>query len=215
MVVAAALLPLALLGLVFLLTWMRIASAARARCQAEGDVIVILGAKAFPTRPSAELGARIDHAAELWRAGVAPRLVCSGGWDGEICEPVVMAEALIGLGVPATSVEVDDRGHSTSATIAAAADYARAGSERIVLVSSPYHLCRLRLEAQRAGLPASVSAPASTPITRNRVAHALQRTREAIAIWRSWLSRAGRRGPAAQPTALAVRGLTGVQAWRT
>lgn len=213
--IAALVIPLAVSGLAFVLTWARIGAATRAEFPAAADLIVILGAQAHPTRPSAELSARLDHAAELWRAGIAPRLVCSGGWDGEICEPLIMAEALIGLGIPATSVEVDERGHSTSATIAAAADYARAGAGHVLLVSSPYHLRRLQLEAQRAGLRASVSAPTSTPITRNRAAHALQRAREAVAIWRSRLSGASHRGPAAQPTALAMPDLAGVQAWRS
>jgi uncharacterized SAM-binding protein YcdF (DUF218 family) len=216
LVIAAIGLPLAVFGLALLVTWTRIRAASRADRPTTADRIVILGAQAHPTRPSAELSARLDHAAELWRAGVAPRLICSGGWDGETCEPLVMAEALVGLGIPAGRVEVDDRGHNTSATVAGAAGHASAGADHVLLVSSPYHLCRLQIEARRAGLRASVSAPASTPITRNRTAHALQQFRETIAIWRSWCRDASRRGPSAQPAASSTTpDLTDAQAWRS
>lgn len=148
------------------------------------DAIVVLGAQAFASRPSAELQARLVHAAELWAAGAGPRVVCSGGWDGEICEPLVMAAALVELGVPDSVVEADDRGFCTRRTVEAAAEHAQGDTGRVVLVSSPYHLRRLRIEARRAGLDAATSAPESTPITRNRRHHAYQLVREALAICR-------------------------------
>jgi uncharacterized SAM-binding protein YcdF (DUF218 family) len=214
LLIAVIVLAPVVLGLCFLITWVRTGAAPDERRPASADLIVVLGAQAFPTRPSAELEARLVHAAELWREGVAPRLVCSGGWDGEVCEPRVMAATLIGLGVPAPNVGIDERGHNTSATVAAAADYARAGTARLVLVSSPYHLCRLRVEARRHGLGAAVSAPESTPITRNRRAHALQRAREVVAIWRACAPGRGRREPAGRTDAHPIPGLTGAQAWR-
>ena len=43
------------------------------------DAIVVLGAAQFDGRPSAVYAARLDRAAELFRQGVAPRIVTTGG----------------------------------------------------------------------------------------------------------------------------------------
>src|SRR5690349_4599910 len=107
-------------------TWARVVTAGHPSRPQRADAIVVLGARALPDRPSRELQARLDHAAALWRSGVAPRIVCSGGWAGDICEPVVMARALVGAGVPGSAVEIDDRGTCTRETVRVADDYARA-----------------------------------------------------------------------------------------
>src|SRR5690349_6292299 len=41
--------------------------------------IVVLGAAQYVGRPSPVLRARLDHAIELWRRGLAPRLIFTGG----------------------------------------------------------------------------------------------------------------------------------------
>jgi len=51
----------------------------------KADALVVLGAAAHACGPSGELRARLDHAAILWRSGVAPRVLVSGGvadWSG-------------------------------------------------------------------------------------------------------------------------------------
>jgi uncharacterized SAM-binding protein YcdF (DUF218 family) len=197
-------------------TWVRVVRTGRAEHDLEGaEAIVVLGAQAFPDRPSPELQARLDHAARLWREGVAGRIVCSGGWDGVICEPIVMARALVMAGVPGSAVEIDDRGTCTRETVHLAQDYARSGAHQVVLVSSPYHLYRLSMEARRIGLAASVSAPCVTPIMRRRRPLARQRAREVFAVWRDIarpVPRPRRRGASLAP--LADPALAGVQAWR-
>jgi uncharacterized SAM-binding protein YcdF (DUF218 family) len=197
-------------------TWARVVLAGRPRPPEHANAIVVLGARALPDRPSRELQARLDHAAALWRLGIARRVVCSGGWDGEICEPLVMAGALISAGIPGSAVEIDDRGTCTRETVHLAADYAGAEAERVMLVSSPYHLHRLSIEARRTGLDASVSAPSATPITRNRRRLARQRAREVLAVWRVVARPVQRpqrarafRAPIGDPA------LAGVLAWRS
>jgi uncharacterized SAM-binding protein YcdF (DUF218 family) len=213
--IAAAAVSLLLLA-VAAWTWGRIVRTGRGPHTVEGaDAIVVLGARALPERPSRELQARLDHAAALWRTGFAGRIVCSGGWDGDICEPVVMASALVAAGVPGAAVEVDDRGTCTRETVHLAADYARVGAKRVLLVSSPYHLHRLSIEARRIGLDASVSAPPATPITRNRRRLARQRAREVVAVWQVLVRPAPRsRRSRAFRAPLGDPALAGVQAWR-
>src|SRR4051812_16168258 len=197
-------------------TWIRVVTSGCPGKPDWADAIVVLGARALPDRPSRELQARLDHAAALWRSGVAPRIVCSGGWAGEICEPLVMARALVDAGIPGAAVEVDDRGACTRETVQVAAGYARAGTDRVLLVSSPYPLYRLSQEARRIGLPASVSAPPSTPIMRNRRRRARQRAREVFAVWRLVARPVrGRRRAHASRAPLRDPALAGVQAWRT
>jgi uncharacterized SAM-binding protein YcdF (DUF218 family) len=43
------------------------------------DAIVVMGAAQYDGRPSPVFAARIDHAIDLFRAGVAPQLVVTGG----------------------------------------------------------------------------------------------------------------------------------------
>ncbi|HET8787683.1 MAG TPA: YdcF family protein, partial [Actinomycetes bacterium] len=43
------------------------------------DAIVVLGAAQYDGRPSAIYEARLEHAVQLWRDGVAPLLVFTGG----------------------------------------------------------------------------------------------------------------------------------------
>ncbi|HEX2610114.1 MAG TPA: YdcF family protein, partial [Gemmatimonadales bacterium] len=43
------------------------------------DAIVVLGAAQYNGRPSPVLRARLDHGLELYREGLAPRIVVTGG----------------------------------------------------------------------------------------------------------------------------------------
>src|SRR4051812_40997698 len=50
--------------------------------RAAADAIVVLGAAQYDGEPSAVFRARLDHAAELYREGVAPRILTIGGGRG-------------------------------------------------------------------------------------------------------------------------------------
>jgi vancomycin permeability regulator SanA len=196
-------------------TWRRVVVIGRSQPRERAEAILVLGARAFPDQPSRELQARLDHAAKLWHQGAAGRIICSGGWDGPVCEPVVMARALIRAGVSGSAVEVDDRGACTRDSVTVAADYARGGASRMLFVSSPYHLYRLTLEARKAGLDASVSAPPSTPITRRRSRCIRQHAREVLGIWRIWVRSRPRAAAGAKLVPLGDPALAGVRSWRS
>ncbi len=51
------------------------------------DVIVVLGAAEYRGRPSPVLKARLDHALELYRKGLAPKIMTTGGAGGIQCSP--------------------------------------------------------------------------------------------------------------------------------
>src|ERR687890_2293595 len=46
------------------------------------SAIVVLGAAQYVGRPSPVLRARLDHAIDLWRKGLAPRVIFTGGGGG-------------------------------------------------------------------------------------------------------------------------------------
>ena len=45
----------------------------------KADAIVVLGAAQYVGRPSPVLRARVDHAVSLWKRGLAPTLILTGG----------------------------------------------------------------------------------------------------------------------------------------
>src|SRR3954471_2212704 len=60
-------------------TWWQIERAGRRVPRNGGQIIVVFGAEAIDGQPSAELAARLRFAASLYRAALAPLILCSGG----------------------------------------------------------------------------------------------------------------------------------------
>jgi vancomycin permeability regulator SanA len=184
-------------GAVLTRTWLTVRRAERVASGTPADAIVVFGARALPDRPSRELQARLDHAVALWRAGRAPVILCSGGVDGEISEAHVMARSLRAAGVPDAAIELDAGGACTRSTVTAALAHGGGRWERVIAVSSPFHMRRIGLEARRQGLACVLSpAPGTPQMRRTRTRHR-QRAREVAAIW--WYAATGltRRGASA------------------
>lgn len=132
---------------------------------ASGDALLVLGARALPDRPSRELQARLDHAVARWQAGAAPVICVSGGLDGPVDEAHVMADYVVGCGVPSSAVRRVVPGENTRASMRAMA--AAAPHATVVAVSSPYHAHRIVAEGRRCGLTVLADCPASTPENEN------------------------------------------------
>ncbi|HEU4572380.1 MAG TPA: YdcF family protein, partial [Candidatus Limnocylindrales bacterium] len=79
------------------------------------DAIVVLGAAQYNGRPSAILRARVEHAIDLYEAGLARWLVVTGGKaDGDRTTEAATARTLaIERGVPASAILVEDQGRTT------------------------------------------------------------------------------------------------------
>lgn len=170
-------------------TWARIQRAGRERPIGRADTIVVFGAAVRAHGPSAELQARLDHAAELWEQGHAPRILCSGGHSRGICEASAMRAALLRRGVLPRAVLIDDRGRSTRHTLAAVKR--RNGHWRsVIAVSSPYHMHRIAREAQRQGVEIVPSPATLAPIAKSPGARRRQQLREVAAVW--WYALPGR-----------------------
>jgi len=142
--------------------------AAREDERRQAGAVVVLGAAQYNGKPSPVLRARLDHALELHREGLAPLIVVTGGigsGDRE-SEATVGRRYLVGQGVPDSAVVVLAKGRDTDETMVAVADWAR-GREisEVLLVSDAFHMARLRVVARRHGLTAWTSPATASPIS--------------------------------------------------
>jgi uncharacterized SAM-binding protein YcdF (DUF218 family) len=119
------------------------------------DVIMVLGAAEYNGRPSPVLRARLDHALELYRRNLAPRILTTGGAGGDplFTEGGVGRSYLIGRGVPAESIIVETQGDTTMYSTASASEILRRmGLHSVIVVSDGYHIYRVKKILQSRGL---------------------------------------------------------------
>jgi uncharacterized SAM-binding protein YcdF (DUF218 family) len=136
------------------------------------DAIVVLGAAQYNGRPSPVLRARLEHALALYHERLAPLVIVTGGMGrgDTTSEALVGRRYLVAHGVPETAVVVQGEDRTTMASMDAVAAWLRArGLHRVLLVSDPFHMFRLRLEARRTALQAYTSPTESSPISDNPV----------------------------------------------
>lgn len=169
-----ALRRLALLALVPVAAWVAVLGAIHLFGRVDevrpADAIVVLGAAHYDGRPSPVLRARLDHALELYRAGVADVLVMTGGTapGDTVSEAVVGKRYAVRRGVPEEAVLTERVGMTSLQSMEAVAELMRRHDlESAVLVSDPFHMLRLRLLALRVGIRARSSPTRTSPISRS------------------------------------------------
>lgn len=121
------------------------------------DTIVVLGAAQFNGEPSPVLRTRLDHAAELYREGIAPTIITVGGnQPGDLyTEAEAGRNYLVEQGVPAQNVVAVGVGNDTIDSLkAVAVQMAGLGSRSATLVSDPTHMARSLAIADRLGIDA-------------------------------------------------------------
>jgi uncharacterized SAM-binding protein YcdF (DUF218 family) len=154
------------------------------------DAIVVLGAAQYNGRPSPVLRARLDHALRLYNEGYAPRIVVTGGVGrgDTTSEAIVGRHYLLSRDVLPGDVVVQPQGRSTQASMTAVADWLEAeGLHSVILVSDPFHMFRLRLEARRTNLEAYTSPTESSPISDNPVVELRYLAAEGFKIPITWI----------------------------
>lgn len=177
----AALLALVLvyLGVTFVQVW----SAGQATDPSSREAIVVLGAAQYDGRPSPALEGRLLLALELYRDGVAPLIVVTGGrQDGDTyTEATSGYNWLRARGVPDAAILKEVQGHSTYESLAATARFLRRRDiSEVVLVSDAPHALRVESVAEEVGLEPQV-APVRT-LHRSTAATIQLMTRETIAV---------------------------------
>jgi uncharacterized SAM-binding protein YcdF (DUF218 family) len=166
LLVAVVVVPL----LTYLLAFLAVLFASGQDQRRPVDAIVVLGAAQYNGKPSPVLRARLDHALTLYQEGLAPTMVVTGGiGEGDrVSEATVGRQYLVARGVPDSAVVVRPDGRSTQASIQSVAEWAgERGVHRVLLVSDPFHMLRLRLEAGRTRLEAFTSPTRTSPISAN------------------------------------------------
>lgn len=129
------------------------------------DVAVVFGARAYANGVlSTSLEDRVRTAADLYRAGLVPRLIMSGGvGTSAMDETIAMRDRAIALGVPASAISLDNGGENTDASVAGTVPmFERDHAKSVLAVSQFYHLPRIKLAYRAAGwdvqtVPATVS----------------------------------------------------------
>ncbi|HET8654720.1 MAG TPA: YdcF family protein [Longimicrobiaceae bacterium] len=134
------------------------------------DVIVVLGAAQYNGHPSPVLRSRLDHAIDLYREGIAPRLILTGGVGvgDTVSEAAVGRRYAIRNGVPADRIDTERSGVSSEESMRNVADLmGRLGFHSAVLVSDPFHMLRLRIISARLGIRSYSSPTRTSPIRAN------------------------------------------------
>ena len=146
------------------------------------DAIIVLGAAQYNGQPSPVLRDRLDHALDLYRLGIAPTLVLTGGrQEGDrFTEATTGYNYLRNAGVPDEALLKEVDGTNTWESLSAAARFLiERGDHKVVLVTDGYHAKRVGAIADDLGLDASVSP------SRNRLSAASetkQLVRETVAV---------------------------------
>lgn len=154
------------------------------------DAIVVLGAAQYNGRPSPVLRARLNHALGLYREGLAPLIVVTGGigTGDTTSEALVGRRYLVTHQVPDSAVIAQPEGRSTMASMTAVAGSLRQrGLRRVLLVSDPFHMFRLRMEARRVHLEAFTSPTESSPISDNPVVELRYLLAEGLKVPVAWV----------------------------
>jgi uncharacterized SAM-binding protein YcdF (DUF218 family) len=137
------------------------------------DVIVILGSGLNPdNRPGPAMRRRVGRGAELWRAGYAPFVLCSGGYglNRTRSEADACGELLTELGVTPESILREEQSRSTEENAVFTRDLmASRGLQTALIVSDSYHLLRAGWIFSDAGYTFAFSRPAADPPLGNHV----------------------------------------------
>jgi len=132
--------------------------------------IVVMGAAQYDGKPSPVLRARVDHAIDLWRRGLAPRLITTGGRGvgDTTTEAAVERRYAIAHGVPEHAIMMEAESRSTRESMRNVSAMLARDARDVILVSDPFHMLRLSILAHRFGLKPRTSPTPTSPISANR-----------------------------------------------
>src|SRR5271166_2760281 len=126
------------------------------------DAIVVFGAAEYAGHPSPVLRARLDHAFDLFRQGIAPVVITTGGAasDPSFSEGGVGRDYLMHRGIPERNLIAETQGKDTAGSALRVAVIMRAnGLHSCVAVSDAYHVFRIRKLLEREGIGPVYVAP--------------------------------------------------------
>jgi uncharacterized SAM-binding protein YcdF (DUF218 family) len=119
------------------------------------EAIVVFGAAQYDGRPSPVFRARLDHGFDLFKQGLAPVVITTGGFaaDPHFSEGGVGHDYLMHRGIPETSLIAETMGSDTSQSAQRVAVIMRANHLRTcIAVSDAYHVFRIRKLLEHEGM---------------------------------------------------------------
>ena len=149
------------------------------------DAIVVMGAAQYDGRPSPVFAARIEHAIDLFRDGVAPRLIVTGGkQEGDRTTEAASARAYaIARGVPPTAILFEDKSRTTLESIRALRSLMDQNDlKTAVFVSDRPHMLRVLRMAADEGITAYGSPTTTSPIEGDPLKRADATVHELLAL---------------------------------
>lgn len=152
--VIIAIIAVAILGVNFYVvvsTNKKIISVEQAKQIESVDCILILGAGIWGDKPSHMLEDRLLQGIELYKQGVAPKIIMSGDHTRKDYDEVnVMKNFAIEHGVPSEDIFMDHAGISTYDSMYRAKEIF--GANKIIVVTQKYHLYRALYVAKNLGI---------------------------------------------------------------
>ena len=152
----------------YLITFVQVWQAAESDDKRPSEAIIVLGAAQYDGRPSSVFKARLDHAYQLYKEGLAPTIVVTGGKQpgDRFTEAQAGANYLIDLGVPDADILRETTSTNSWESLAASATFLHErGIRRVILVSDPFHSLRIKLIAEELGFDPVTSPTRTSPIS--------------------------------------------------
>jgi uncharacterized SAM-binding protein YcdF (DUF218 family) len=133
------------------------------------DAIIVLGAAAYDAKPSPVFEERIRHGIDLYKRGLAPTLIFTGGYGGtgaRFSESQVARRYALRQGVPDKAILIESLSRNTHDNLRQARVLMQQHRlHSVIIVSDPLHMARALRISRDLGIR-SVGSP--TPTSRFR-----------------------------------------------
>lgn len=153
------------------------------------DAIIVFGAAEYDGRPSPVFRARLDHADDLFRKGLAPVVITTGGAaaDPNFSEGGVGHDYLMRRGVPESALIAETQASDTAESAGRVAVIMRANHMKsCIAVSDAYHVFRIRKLLEHEGLQVYLAPrPDSRPRSVWQRGVAVLRESMSYLLWRA------------------------------
>lgn len=153
------------------------------------DAIIVFGAAEYDGRPSPVFRARLDHGNDLFRQGLAPVVITTGGAaaDPHFSEGGVGHDYLMRRGIPEPALIAETQASDTAESAARVAVIMRANHMRsCIAVSDAYHVFRIRKLLEHQGMQVYLAPrPDSRPKSAWQRGVAVMRESASYLLWRA------------------------------
>ena len=183
-----AIIALALLLVIFASVARSVVRDSRKQELHPADAIVVFGAAEYDGRPSPVLRARLDHANDLFRKGLAPVVITTGGHaaDPNFSEGGVGHDYLMRRAVPESALIAETQASDTAESAERVGVIMRANHMKsCIAVSDAYHVFRIRKLLEHQGIQVYVAPrPDSRPRSIWQRGVAILRESASYLLWR-------------------------------